>query len=310
VLRGPITPGAYRRLTLAAAVALVAIILTGGGVRLTGSGLGCSDWPTCEEGQLVAPLEYHAMIEFVNRLITGIVSIAVALAVLGSVRRVPRRRDLTVLSWGLVLGVFAQILIGALVVKTHLVPAAVSAHFLVSMVLVANALVLHWRAGAEPGPRSLLVPTSVLRLVQARLVVACAVLLIGTFVTGAGPHSGDPGEVDRLDLSISAITRVHSLAAWLLLLTSVAVAARIATLPLAPAVRAGLVRREQVVVALLLAQGAVGYVQYAQGVPAGLVALHLLGAACAFSAILWAHLGLRSPGAEPVVEPREIAVGG
>jgi cytochrome c oxidase assembly protein subunit 15 len=310
VLRGPITPDAYRRLTLVAAIALVAIILTGGGVRLTGSGLGCSDWPTCEEGQLVAPLEYHAMVEFVNRLITGAVSVAVALAVLGSVRRMPRRRDLTVLSWGLVLGVVAQILIGALVVKTHLVPAAVSAHFLVSMVLVANALVLHWRAGAAPGQRPLLVPTAVLRLVQVRLVVACAVLLIGTLVTGAGPHSGDPGEVDRLDLSISAITRVHSIAAWLLVLTSVAVAARLATLRSAPAVRARLVRREQVVVGVLLAQGAVGYVQYAQGVPAGLVALHLLGAACAFSAIVWAHLGLRDPGAEPAAEPREIAVGG
>jgi cytochrome c oxidase assembly protein subunit 15 len=310
VLRGPITPGAYRRLTFAAAVALVAIILTGGGVRLTGSGLGCSDWPTCEQGQLVAPLEYHAMVEFVNRLITGVVSVAVALAVLGSLRREPRRRDLTVLSWGLVLGVIAQILIGALVVKTHLVPAAVSAHFLVSMVLVANALVLHWRAGAAPGSRPLLVAGGVHRLALVRLVAACAVLFVGTLVTGAGPHSGDPGEVDRLDLSISAVTRVHSLTAWVLVLVSVGVAARIATAAGAPGDRARLLRREQVVLALLVLQGGVGYLQYAQGVPEALVALHLLGASAAFSAIVWAYLGLRDPGTEVDAAVQPIAVGG
>ncbi|OWY59411.1 hypothetical protein B7486_74705, partial [cyanobacterium TDX16] len=99
------SPTAYRRITLAALLALCGIVVTGAAVRLTGSGLGCSDWPTCEDDRLVAPLEYHAMVEFVNRTITGFVSVAVILAVLGSLVRVPRRRDLTWWSLGLVAGV-------------------------------------------------------------------------------------------------------------------------------------------------------------------------------------------------------------
>jgi cytochrome c oxidase assembly protein subunit 15 len=249
------------------------------------------------------------MVEFVNRLITGIVSVAVALAVLGARRRVPYRRDLVVLAWGLVVGVFAQILIGAVVVKAHLVPTAVAPHFLVSMVLVAVALVLHWRAGtSDEGPYALVVPARVRDLARARVGVACAVLLIGTLVTGAGPHSGDPGEVDRLDLGISEITRVHGAAAWLLVLASCAVAWAAARSTARGAARAGVLRREQLVLVLLLAQGAIGYLQYAQGVPAGLVALHLLGATVAFAAIVWAYLGLHDPGASHQV-PASAALG-
>ncbi|HEX6596096.1 MAG TPA: COX15/CtaA family protein, partial [Acidimicrobiales bacterium] len=104
-----ITPAAYRRLTLVAAIAVGFIIVTGGAVRVTGSGLGCPDWPTCDDSRVVAPLEYHAMVEFVNRTITGLVSIAVILAVLGALFRTPKRRDLTWLSLGLIGGVLAQI---------------------------------------------------------------------------------------------------------------------------------------------------------------------------------------------------------
>src|SRR5688572_9576974 len=109
----------------------MAIVVTGAAVRLTGSGLGCTDWPNCEQGQL-APAEITdapAMIEFVNRTITGVVSVAAAVAVLGSLVRTPRRRDLTLLSWGLVGGVVAQILLGALVVLLDLSPKTVMAHF-------------------------------------------------------------------------------------------------------------------------------------------------------------------------------------
>lgn len=284
------TPERYRRVTLGALLALVFIILTGGGVRLTGSGLGCSDWPTCEQGQFVAPLEYHAMIEFVNRLITGVVSVAVALAVLGSRRRVPKRRDLSLLSWGLVAGVVVQVLLGALVVKTHLVPAAVSAHFLVSIVLVYNALLLHHRAGAPEGPREPIVPPGVLTLGRARFVATCALLFVGTLVTGAGPHSGDPGDVERLDVAITDIARIHAIAAWIVVALSVAMA--VAVMRGASRDHASSLRREQVVLAALIGQGAVGYLQYAQGVPALLVALHLAGAVAVFVAVSQAHLGL------------------
>src|SRR5439155_10696828 len=121
VVRLPrLSPSGYRRVTLVAVGALAFIIVTGGAVRLTGSGLGCPDWPTCEQHRLVAPAEYHAMVEFVNRVVTGIVSVAVILAVLGSLLRRPRRRDLVWLSAALAAGVVGQIVLGGLTVLFHL----------------------------------------------------------------------------------------------------------------------------------------------------------------------------------------------
>ncbi|MDP9419947.1 MAG: COX15/CtaA family protein, partial [Actinomycetota bacterium] len=148
-----ITPSGYRRVTLFALVALGFIVVTGAAVRLTGSGLGCTDWPTCEQGRL-APSEITdapAMIEFANRLVTGLVSVAVILAVAGALRRVPRRRDLVWLAAGLVAGVLAQIVLGGLVVLFELSPRLVMGHFLLSMVILWNATVLHHRAARPDG---------------------------------------------------------------------------------------------------------------------------------------------------------------
>ncbi|MDP9070536.1 MAG: COX15/CtaA family protein, partial [Actinomycetota bacterium] len=149
-----ITPAGYRRVTLFALVALSFIVVTGAAVRLTGSGLGCTDWPTCEQGRL-APSEITdapAMIEFTNRLVTGLVSVAVILAVAGALRRAPRRLDLVWLAAGLVAGVLAQIVLGGLVVLFELSPRLVMGHFLLSMVILWNATVLHHRAGRSDGP--------------------------------------------------------------------------------------------------------------------------------------------------------------
>ena len=154
-----LSPSAYRRVTLAALWSLVFIVVTGAAVRLSNSGLGCTDWPTCKANRVVAPFEYHAMVEFVNRTITGLVSVAVILAVLGSLRRVPRRRDLTWLSVGLVAGVVGQIVLGGMVVKFDLNPWLVQGHFVLSMLLVLDAAVLAHRAGLDdasasgPAPR-------------------------------------------------------------------------------------------------------------------------------------------------------------
>ncbi|HEX6382744.1 MAG TPA: COX15/CtaA family protein, partial [Acidimicrobiia bacterium] len=142
-----ISAAGYRRVTFLALLALGFIVVTGGAVRVTGSGLGCPDWPTCAEGRIVAPLEYHALVEFVNRMVTGTVSIMVIVAVLAALRRRPYRRDLVWLAGGLVLGVIGQIVLGGLVVLFHLYPPLVMGHFVLSMVLVANAVVLHHRAG-------------------------------------------------------------------------------------------------------------------------------------------------------------------
>src|ERR1700694_4478131 len=153
-LGGPrqLSPDTYRRITLLAVWALGFIIVIGGAVRVTGSGLGCPDWPTCAGRQVVAKWQYHQMVEFGNRVVTGIVCIGVVLAVLGSRIRTPRRRDLTQLSWGLVTGVMAQIVLGGESVKHHLAPQFVMGHFLLFMLLLWDAIVLHHRAGQADGP--------------------------------------------------------------------------------------------------------------------------------------------------------------
>lgn len=292
VQRLSISPRAYRRITLVALVALVAIVVSGAAVRLTGSGMGCPTWPTCETGSLVprGATGGHGWIEFVNRVFTGAVSVAVALAVLGSRRRNPVRRDLTRWSWGLVAGVFAQALLGGLVVFLHVAPVAVAGHYLLSAVLVWNAVVLHHKAGEEPGPS---VPRATPGLVQwSRVLVALAgiVLLTGTLVTGSGPHGGDEA-ADRLPFAVTSVARLHSIVVWLLLVAAVVVARQLARGDSAAAV----VARGNLLVTAILAQGTLGYVQYFTGVPEGLVALHVFGSVVVWVAVLRVHLALHAP---------------
>ena len=301
-----ISPPAYRRVTLLALLALAFIIVTGGAVRLTGSGLGCPDWPNCDQGRLVAPLEYHAMIEFVNRTVTGLVSLAVILAVLGSLLRQPRRRDLVVLSLGLVAGVVGQIVLGGLTVLFDLRPPFVMAHFLLSMLILWNAVTLHWRAGEGQGPARALVEPDLRRL--GRLIVAATALVIflGTVVTAAGPHGGDE-RAERLDVPLHRAAQVHGAAVVVLLALVVAMLALLARTGAPAAVQ----RRGRIVLAVLLAQAAIGYTQYFTGVPVALVAAHILGAVAVWTAVVRFQLGLVERGAEeeaPAAEPRGVLV--
>jgi cytochrome c oxidase assembly protein subunit 15 len=282
-----LSPKAYQRITLLALIALTFIIVTGAAVRLTGSGLGCSDWPTCEENQLVAPLEYHAMIEFVNRTITGLVSLAVMLAVLGSLVRVPKRRDLTWWSLGLVAGVIAQIVLGGLTVLFELKPAFVIGHFLLSIVLVWNAVVLHERAGHDGSKGLPLVPARIRTLGRALVAAAAVVLFTGTIVTGTGPHGGDQ-DVERLPYDIGEVARIHSIAAWIFLALVVwtLVELRRSGSPIEVA------RRARMLVGIVVLQGTIGYIQYFTGVPPWLVTLHVLGSVLVWIAALRFDLGL------------------
>ncbi len=285
-----LSPPAYRRVTLFALLALSFIVVTGAGVRLTGSGLGCPDWPTCAENRLVAPWEYHAMVEFVNRTITGLVSVAVMLAVLGSLVRVPRRKDLLWLSVGLVAGVLGQIVLGGLTVIFHLKPGFVMAHFLLSMVLIANAVVLHHRAGRPAGPTRPAVGPDLLTL--GRLVIAASALTIflGTVVTASGPHGGDE-EVERLPFLLPDVTRLHGISVVLFLALTLVVLWRLRS----AGVDRELQRRSEVLLAVLVAQAALGYVQYFAGVPALLVGFHVAGATAVWIAVLRLHLAFRTP---------------
>ena len=292
-----ISPPAYRRLTLVAALAVGFIIVTGGAVRVTGSGLGCPDWPTCDNSRVVAPLEYHAMVEFVNRTITGLVSIAVILAVLGALVRTPRRRDLTWLSLGLVGGVLAQIVLGGLTVLFELKPQFVMAHFLVSLVLLADAVVLHYRAGwPDEGPVRQVAPREVVGM--GRLVVAAAGLAVflGTVVTGSGPHGGDP-DVERLRFDVPDVARAHGASVVLFLVVTLVTLWRLRKVGAPPA----LLRAGEVLLAVSAAQAVVGYTQYFTGVPVLLVGIHIAGAAAVWAAAIrfLAGFSVRAGGAAP-----------
>ncbi|MEL0041559.1 MAG: COX15/CtaA family protein, partial [Ilumatobacter sp.] len=174
-------------------LSLSVIIVSGAAVRLTNSGLGCDDWPNCNSERFVDVSSAHSAIEQVNRLFTGVVAAAVIAAVLGSMLRERRRRDLVAISWLLVAGVVANALLGAVTVWVDLHPYAVQGHLLLSMGLIAAGAVLVRRSGEEDDqPRSLTVdPRS--RLLAILLVVGVSVVIVtGTVVTGAGPHAGVP----------------------------------------------------------------------------------------------------------------------
>ena len=301
-----ISPAGYRRVTFVALIALGFIVVTGGAVRVTGSGLGCPDWPTCAEGRIVAPLEYHALVEFVNRMVTGTVSIMVIVAVLAALRRRPYRRDLVWLAGGLVLGVIGQIVLGGLVVLFHLYPPLVMGHFVLSMVLVADAVVLHHRAGwpdDAPATRA-----DDLRPLGSWLVAwAAVVLFLGTVVTGSGPHAGsNEGEfVERLPFVVRDVARLHGLAVWFLLALALYTVWR-AYRDRAPA---EVLRRGQVLLVVLCAQGAIGYIQYFTDVPARLVAVHIAGATTLWVCVLRFRLALVSPAETAATATRPVPTG-
>jgi len=286
-----LSPETYRQVTLLALVLLSAIIVTGGAVRVTGSGLGCPDWPTCADGnlapELFRPTTGHATIEFVNRLVTGLVSVAVMVAVLGSLARVPRRRDLTWLSLSLVGGVIGQIVLGGITVLTHLHPVAVQSHFLLSLVIVACAVALHERAGWPDGEASERPASRVRYASWVALILLVPAIAAGTVLTGTGPHGGDP-EAQRFALNPPSVAQVHGV------LVEVFTAALVVALVVAW--RSGASRRAltrgSVAVAVAIGQSVVGYTQYFTGVPALLVAVHIAGATALWIAVLRFHISL------------------
>jgi cytochrome c oxidase assembly protein subunit 15 len=283
------TLATVRRLALTSLVANVAIVSTGGLVRLTNSGLGCPSWPDCSSGDLVPvrALSAHKAIEFGNRALTTLLVVAVAAVFVAAWRCAPRRAGLVPWAWVTLLGVPAQILVGGILIFTHLNPLAVAGHFMLSMVLIAAATVLWWRTRepvessantAATGQTTARAPTGVppivTRLGWATWSLTYAVFIVGTLVTGSGPHAGD-ATAKRLHLRPQAISQLH--ADLVMLLVGVAVALAVCV----TAVGADAVARRttRVLVGVLMAQAAVGFAQYFSGLPVPLVELHVTGAA-------------------------------
>ena len=273
-----VSPSLSHRLNILALALVALIVITGGAVRLTGSGLGCSDWPECSVGHLTPALQFHGLVEFGNRLVTVVLTIAVGASFLGTVFRRPRRRDLMYLSGGLVVGVLAQAVLGGIVVYTKLNPYVVMVHFFATMLLLADAVVLVHRDNRDYGPGSahLLIPRPLLRLHYGVLVVLGAVVAAGTATTGAGPHAGDAsGQIaaKRIPISLRDMAELHSSLALLLvgLTIGLVVGLHIGDVP--ERVR----RAGRIFLVVMVAQAAVGYTQYFTHLPALLVEVHLLG---------------------------------
>lgn len=254
-----------------------AIVVTGGLVRLTGSGLGCPTWPECAPGSLTPTAEIaglHAVIEFGNRLLTFVVAVVVLATLVAAWRHRPRRRPLVLLALAQLGGVVLQVVLGGITVLTRLHPATVAAHFLVSMVLIVLAVTLHHRAQEGDHPAQPVVRRELRLLAVGVALVSAAVLVVGTVVTGSGPHSGDAEEPARFALDPRTVSWLHADLVLLLLGLTVGLlaAARATDAP------RRVQRSAAVVLAVILAQGALGYVQYLTGVPVPLVSLHTVGA--------------------------------
>lgn len=302
LLSRELAPSTYRRITTLALASLAIIVVTGAAVRLTGSGLGCSDWPACHEESFVSQGEYHDSIEFLNRLFTGVVSAAVILAVLGSRWRRPRRRDLTAWSWGLVAGVLAQILLGGLVVIYHLTPWLVISHFVLSMVLIWNAVILRHRAGHDGTVMPPLVSQRTVVLGRVLVGGAIAAILTGTLVTGSGPHGGDEN-VERLPFLIHTVARIHGG----VVMTFLAIALLTGWVLRRDGANRIVWRRYSALLGVLVGQAAVGYTQYFTDVPVLLVGVHIVGATTLWISVLTFHLGLFATRPEVVTSAKHAA---
>ena len=252
-----------------------ALVVTGGAVRLTGSGLGCPTWPQCTPGSYVPVAgqiqgQVHAWIEFGNRLITFVLVIA-ALTTLVAVLR-SGRKDLRILAIGQFLGIFGQGVLGGITVLTHLNPISVASHFLLSIILIAAATSLFTRRHTpEVKKLSHLVPDIFSR---AHVSLSAVVLVFGTVVTGAGPHAGDI-DAPRLHIKIQTAALLHGSAVVLLLLLTFA-------FYLSKETSTATKKLLAIFTLISLAQGLIGLIQYIQGVPELLVATHLAG-----STLVW-----------------------
>jgi heme a synthase len=283
-----------------ALVACVVNVISGASVRLTESGLGCADWPTCSHSSITPPLSFHPIMEFANRMVVSLLVIAVIVAFLAAFRREPRRKDLVLLSGALAVGVLGEAGVGAAVVYSKLNPYVVMVHFMLGMGLVALALALSIRAGRARVPGTTKVSERARRVARAMIGVLVVALLAGTATTGAGPHAGGPG-AKRIPIPLDDMARTHS--------SIVIVLGALTLLELWLLQREGapasVMQRGQALLAVMVAQGLIGYTQFFTHEPALLVGIHVAGAVAVWMTLLWFYDGLSHHPAEtlPAVGP-------
>ncbi len=305
--RFSISPALYAKVAGVSLAALALIVLTGAAVRMTGSGLGCPDWPKCY-GQTVAPLESHAIIEYTNRLLSGFVGLAVIAAGALAWFRRPFRWHLALFGGFLPFGVVGQAVLGALVVKYHLAPGLVMGHFILSMILLDVAFALMWCSRYEPEERGRSTDRLGVWAVRALVPLGQATIVLGTIATASGPHAGSHGEqlVKRFDFRgsdtltwvvnrhgvIAAVFGIALVAVWLLLRR--------------PGGERRALKPLTATIGLVVLQGVLGIVQYRAKLPAELVWVHVTLATLTWLSVLWtvASAGRLEPRKEPSAAPR------
>jgi len=279
-----------RGFSLLSRISLATIVLnvaTGAAVRLSGSGLGCPDWPTCAHQRLTPPDSFHAIIEFGNRMVVLVLVVSCAATSVASFLRRPARRDLRWLSGGLVLGVVGEAVFGAVVVYTKLNAYVVMAHFMVGMALLATSVVLCLRATHGPGRGTVAVRPAVLNLTRAYLVLLAVAVTAGTATTGAGPHAGGVG-AKRVDIGLAAMSRIHAETVWV---TAIVLLVILFVLWRSDSPK-GIQDSGRILLAVMVVQGMIGYAQYFTHLPSLLVGIHVVGATVVISAAVWFHHGL------------------
>ncbi|MFJ9557575.1 heme A synthase [Nocardiopsis sp. NPDC101807] len=278
------TPRSLRAWTLGNIAVNAGIAVTGATVRVTESGLGCSEWPKCTPESFV-PIDtghaaFNAAVEFGNRTLTFVVLAVAVITFIAVMRMSPRRLDLVRMAAIIPFGVLGQGVVGGITVWTDLHPASVATHFLLSMVMTFITVALYVRCREPEGKPQVSVGPMLHAISVGLVVIGFLLLVAGTVVTGSGPHGGDAA-APRFGFDIPVVTRIHSALAWLTLVGALA-----ATVI---AFRSGARRPVRIssaaLVAIVLLQGVLGYTQYALGLPEALVVLHVLGSALTWVAV-------------------------
>jgi len=293
-----------RRVLLVNLILEIGIVVTGGLVRLTGSGLGCPTWPQCVPGSFTpVPHQaqgFHKLIEFGNRSLTSVVGIAAVLVIVAIWRWAPTRRGLRRISVLPLVGVMLQAVLGGITVLTGLNPALVAAHFLASMILVSLSAYLLYRVSEGDGPPVPLVRAQIRTVAWVTAALGAAVLVLGTVVTGSGPHSGDAA-TPRFGFDPRTISWLHADAVMLFVGLTVAVLLSVQLTATDPRPR----RAWHAVFGITVLQGLVGYTQYLTGLPEALVLVHMLGASAMAVSLTFGVLTLRERPAQPAATGSE-----
>ncbi|MBV6697519.1 heme A synthase [Kitasatospora aureofaciens] len=294
-----------RRAAFAALVMSVVIVVTGGAVRLTASGLGCTTWPRCTSESLTPTPEmgFHGVVEFTNRMLTYVLSAAVGWAILAARCHRPWRRGLTRLGWAQFWLVMSNAVLGGITVLTGLNPYTVALHLIAAMALVWVALLMWERAKEGDGPPKLAVARPIHQLSYVLVTVIGLLVAAGTLVTGAGHHPGTPQDnkiVPRIPIDYDRLAQAHADLAFVSVGLAVAVIFVFAAVKAPQPARA----RAKELLAVLLLQGVLGFVQYFTDVPELLVGLHMFGATLTWIAALRIPLALRTREDEAPTAPQ------